>query len=636
MNRTFSSVIGLVILAALFVAVNILAGALLRTAQIDFTEKKLYTLTQGSRNIVRSLEEPITLDLFYSAKLAAGRPHVQSYGKRVRELLQEFERASNQKINLRFHDPEPFSELEDQAVQYRLLGVPLGDTGERFYLGLVGSNAIGHRLSISYFDAADEEFLEYEISRMIYVLANPERRVLGLITSLEIGGAMADQVTGQRAIPAWQVARELSSVFQVRRIDPKQGRLPMNEAGEIDIDVLLIIHPKEIPPAMAYAIDQYVLGGGRAMIFVDTYSESDLPPNPNDQIAAMAYPTGSTMPELFRAWGINMPIDQTAADLRNAQEALFQVAPGQREPVSYIPWITLGSSNFNKDDLVTGRLSRLNFASSGILDVLPDATTSVTPLAWTSEQSMRMDTLKARFLPDPKRLTAEFVAGGEQLTLAARITGPAKTAFPDGPPEGAPITPRMHLTESVEPINVIVVADTDLLADRFWLSQDAQGRIAKIADNGDFLVNGLDHLSGSSDLISLRARGVFARPFDRVDELRAAAEEQYRAQERALQQEIRDTQTRIAQLQTQASDTTIVLPAEVERELVQLQEKLLAARRELRDVQLNLRREVEALGARVKLINTALAPSIIAIVAVGLGAYRASRRKADRRAMAQK
>lgn len=629
MHRTLTSVVALIVLVVIFVAINMIGGALLRSARIDFTEARLYTLNPGSKNIAGSLEEPITLDFYYSSKLAAGRPALQSYGQRVGELLEEYERIARGRILLRVHDPEAFSDIEDQALQYGLQGVPMGDAGERFYFGLVGANAVGDRTNIRFFDPQDEEFLEYEISRMIYTLANPELRILGLISGLEIGGTLPPEGQPTGGAPAWQVAREIAALYQVRRVDPNDGRLPS------ELDVLLIVHPKKLPDPMLYAIDQYVLRGGRAMIFVDPHSESDLPPDPRDPVARLTYKAESNLPGLFKAWGVTMNPEETAADLRNAQGVMYLVSPGRREPAPYVLWLGLSADFFNPEDPVTGKLSRLHFATSGVLDPLPEATTTFIPLIWTSDQSMRMDSARARTPYDPKELVAIFAASGKPLTLAARITGEAGTAFADGPPDGSPPSPIQHLNRSLGPIDVIVVADTDILADRFWLQQSAGGGVSKIADNGDFLVNGLDNLSGSDDLVSLRARGGYDRPFDRVVELRAKAEESYRAQERQLQQEIRETQQRIEQIQNERPESAVILSPEVQDEILQLQTKLLDARKQLREVQFDLRRDVESLGTRLKIINTALAPAIIAITAIGLSLSRASRRRADRRAMAQ-
>jgi len=628
MTRRTTLAAGLLIFAALFVAINLLAGAALRSAKVDFTEAGLYTLSDGTREIIAAIDEPITLDFYFSSKLAAGRPALQAYGKRVRELLEEYERLADGKIILRLRDPEPFSDLEDLAVQLGLQGVPVGDGGERLYFGLAAANSVSDRSVIPFFDPQQERFLEYEISRMLYLLSNPEKRVLGVITSLEIGGVVAEDNPQQADAPAWQIAREMGALFDVKRISPETARLPE------DLDVLAIIHPKDLPEPVRYAIDQYVLSGGKVMVFVDPHSESDLPEDPSDQFAVMTHDTASDLPGLLSAWGVSYTPDVVAADAFNAQNVLYMVAPGRREPMNYVVWLGLGEDNLNREHPVTGRLRKLALANAGVLDAADGATTTFTRLAWTSAQSMRMDTVASRAMPDPKRLMTQFEPQGEELTVAAMVTGPASSAFPAGPPEGSNLSAEAHLDRSIEPINVIVVADTDLLADRFWLSQNAFGAINKIADNGDFVINGLDQLAGSSALIGLRARGEFARPFERVEALRADAEARFRARELELEDEIRQTEARIQQIRFERPDSTDVVDPEVRREIASLNGRLLDARKELRDVQLNLRRDVERLGTTLKIINIGLAPAIIAVVALGLGLYRSARRRADRRAMA--
>ena len=628
MTRRTTATLGLVILAVLFVAINLLSGATLRSAKVDFTEGRLYTLSEGTRNILRTIDEPITLDFFFSSKLAAGRPALQSYGKRVRELLEEYQRLADGMIILRVQDPEPFSELEDLAVQLGLQGVPMGEAGERMYFGLAATNSVSDRSVVPFFDQEQERFLEYQISRILYLLAHPKKRVLGVISGLEIGGVASKEDPQSVTSAAWQIAREMAVLFEVRRINPAVGRLPS------DIDVLAVIHPKDLPEPMLYAIDQYVLAGGRAMIFVDPHSESDLPENPDDQFSRMTHDTASNLPRLFQAWGLSMDQSVVDADVLNAQDVLFLVAPGRREPMSYIVWLGLGKDNIESAYPVTGRLGKLVFANAGVLDPVEGATTTFTRLAWTSPQSMRLETVTARSLPDPKRLMSHFEPQGEELTVAALITGDAATAFPQGPPEGTPPSPVAHLDHSQQPLNLIVVADTDMLADRFWLSQNSFGGVSKVADNGDFVINGLDQLSGSSDLISLRARGEFARPFDRVEALRASAEAEYRARELELEDEIRQTEARIQQIRFERPETATIVDPDVRQEITTLNDRLLDSRKELRDVQLNLRRDVEQLGTTLKLINTGLAPALIALVAVGLGLYRGARRRADRRAMA--
>lgn len=625
MNRKLASATGILVLAAIFVGVNIFSNAALRSAQIDFTEDRLYTLASGSKNIARAIDEPVTLELYYSARLAVGLPAIQSYARRVRELLEAYARVSEGMIVLRVIDPEPFSDLEDQAVQFGMQGVPIGDGSTRLYFGLVATNAVADREIIPFFDPAQDRFLELEISRLLYRLTNPDKPTLGILTTLEIGGVPADQQSGRPFTPAWQIALEVGALFEVRRLNPRAGRIPE------DIDVLWVVHPKNFPPTALYAIDQFVLSGKPAFVVVDPHAEADLPADTTDNMARLSHETASVMPALLEAWGVRMNPEHVAADLVNAIEGTF---PGQREPMKYIPWISLGPDHLDRDDPISGRLNRLNLGSAGVLDPVPGASTTMTRLAWTGAQSMRLDTLKARFLPDPKRLTSEFIPGDEELTVAAGVTGTATSSFPDGPPVGVEATPFAHIPRSIGPIRVVILADVDALTDRFWLAQTASGSRTMVADNGDFVINTLDSLAGSGDLLALRAGGSFARPFERVADLRARAEATYRSQQLNLESEIRQTQQRIDQIRSGRPTSALIVDPEVRAEIDSLSERLLTARKELRDVQLDLRRDVETLGFRLKLINTALAPAVIAVAAIGLGLSRAARRRADRRAMA--
>lgn len=626
MNRALASTTGLVLLALIFVGVNMIAGAAIRSARVDFTQDKLYTLSPGSRNIARAVDEPIQLDFFYSSRLAVGMPAVQAYARRVREILEEYSRASDGMINLNVHDPEPFTDTEDQAMQYGLQGIPVGDGSMRLYFGMRASNAVGERQTLPLFNPADEPFLEYEISRMLHLLTNSQRPTIGLFTSISIGGSQEGDAPGQPPQPPWQITRELAALYEIRSLDPRDAAIPP------EIDALLVLHPKFLPPVARYAIDQFAMAGKPIFLVVDPHAEIDTPADPTDQVAAISHETSSEAPLLLESWGVRVDKSVVAADLHNAIEA---VLPGQREPMRFIPWIGLGVSNLDRDDPITGRLTRMNFGSAGIIDTLPNATTTVTPIAWTSAQSMRLDAMKARLLQEPKLLISEFVPDDELKSLAVRISGPARSAFPAGPPTGAPADLEPHLTDTGKgSLSVVLLADMDALSDRFWLAPDQFGSRSKIADNGDFLVNAIDLLTGSSDLLTIRAGGSFSRPFDRISTMLADAEAQYRSEQTKLEREVEETERRINRIRAGRSNESLALDPAVRAEVAELSDRLLATRKELRDVQRNLRRDVEALGLRLKILNTAATPTLIALFAVGLGLTRASRRRADRRAMA--
>ncbi|MDY7108948.1 MAG: Gldg family protein [Planctomycetota bacterium] len=647
MNRQTSAVLGLLILVVLFFAVNILASTALRSQRLDLTENKLFTLSPGSKRIARELDEPIRLYLYFSESLAPGRPRLQQYGRRVREMLEEYERAAAGKIILEVRDPEPFSELEDEAVQAGLTRIPVGD-GDSFYFGLVGANAVGDQEVIPFLDPGDEAFLEYEVSRLIYTLAHPERKVVGVLSRLPVDGSPPNQMTRQPGEQPWQIMREMRELFEVRVIEPGAETLPD------DLDVLLVIHPKNLSDATRYAIDQYVLAGGNAVIFVDPHCEADIPPMARQNpMAAMNAPKDSNLPGLFEAWGVTLRPDVVAGDMANAQRVVVQAAQ-QREPVSYVAWLSLGEQTIDPDDPVTGRLTQLNLATAGILQPEEDAPTTCTPLLTTSDESMAIETSRISFFPDPKSLLTDFQATGEEYILAARVSGEVPSAFPDGPPstedetdadedapdDQAPVGNEYHLARSAGPINVVIVADVDMLTDRFWIQEQRFGNLMlgyrKLSDNGDFLVNALDNMTGSGDLISVRARGRYTRPFTLVEEIQREAEQEYLAEEQALQEKLRETEARLNELQRARPDQgELILTPEQKAEIENFRAQRIETRKQLRAVRHNLRRDIERLGTTLKVINIGAVPAAITILAVVLGLLRVARRKIDRRAVAQ-
>ncbi len=636
MSRRFTSLAGLLILLVLFFAVNILAAAMLRSTRLDLTQEKLFTLTEGSRNIAKAIDEPIRLYLYFSRSLATGRPSLQQYGQRVQELLEEYVRIAGGKIVLEVIDPEPFSEAEDQAVQAGVVGVPLGGGQGSLYFGLLGTNALDGREVIPFLDPGQEQFLEYEISRMIYSLTNPARKVVGVISSLPIDGGPPNPALGQmQPQRPWLIMDEIRRLFDVRVLGPGE----VKEIPE-DIDVLLVVHPKELPVQTEYAIDQFVLGGGNAIIFVDPLCESDIPPQMmQNPMAALQVRRNSDLPTLFSAWGLTLEPGKVACDRTYAQQVISQ-ASGRREPVSYVGWLALDGEAMDRDDAVTGRLGTINLATAGALQDQTQDGTTWTPLLVTSTDSMLIDADRFALMADPKTLLNDFLASGEQFTLAGRLSGTLDTAFPDGPPEAKGTEEKpdeeggaAHRSESVGPVSVIVVADVDMLTDRFWVREETlfgQIRLGnrKIADNGDFLINALDNMAGSNDLISVRARGQANRPFELVDSIRRDSEQRYLAEEKQLQDRLQETEQKLNDLQRQRPDQgQLILTAEQQAEVERFNQERIETRKQLRNVQLNLRKDIESLGTRLKVINIGLMPLILAVLAIGVGLYRMHRRK---------
>lgn len=626
MDNRKSALTALLLLVAFFFALNAVSDRLLRSVRLDLTEQRLYTLSPGTRNVLRSIEEPITLTLFYSEDLGAGQPQLRAYAKRVGELLEEFSLIAGDNLRLERVNPEPFSEGQERAQLAGVSGLALPGSGERFYLGLLGVNSTDGRQTIPFFDPREERFLEYQLARLVHTLNNPEPPTVAVISSLDLDGGPPPAPNARPSAP-WQIMTELRAGFDVRVLGAGAEEIPS------EADVLLVVHPKNLPEPTQRAIDAFVIGGGRAIVFVDPLAEADLPPGAGQNpLAAMQADRSSGLNTLLEAWGVRVEPGQVAAD----RSLALQGRGRDGRPVSYVQYIAPGPEQLNGDDPVTGSLAELRLAAAGAIVPVEGATTTVTPLLTTSDESMLIDAGRLTFFADPAELLATFIPRGEPLTLAARITGRARSAF------GAPTDeagPRAPDSAAGGEINVIVVADVDMLSDPMWVREVRVGGMSlgfqQLSDNGSFLLNAVDNMTGSGDLISVRARGTYARPFTRVERIRAEAEQRYLAEQQALEAKRREAEQRIAELQQARPDEGgMILTPEQRAEIERFREELAATNRELRDVNFRLRKDVERLGLRLKVLNIAAAPAVVLLAALGLGAARAARRRAHRRALA--
>ena len=627
---------GLAVAVVVFFTVNVLSHVAFRSARFDLTEQRLYTLTEGSRNILQGLDEPVTLRVYLSKKLAVELPGIQGYTNRVLELVQEYEQAAAGNLILHVIDPEPFSEEEDRAVGYGLRGVPLDQGNTQFYFGLVGTNATDDQELIPFFQQSREEFLEYDLTKLVYRLGNPKQKVVGLLSTLPMDGGPQmpfPQAPGGSA--PWMIMDSIRELMEVKVLDKAVTEIP--EA----VDVLMVVHPKQLGEPTLYAIDQFVLRGGRAVVFVDPHSEADrVLPNPQNPMGMQA-PRNSDLGRVFDAWGIELVDGKVVGDLPLAKKVNFQ-KQSRMMVADYPVWIDLAPRQLNAEDVVTAKLPNLTMASAGILRKKEGSETEWTPLAETDDQAMQIEAARLRMMPDVEGLLRDYRPEGETLTLAARLTGKVKTAFPDGRPEAADVDQPgnpgddkaskqpPHLAESADPINVIVVADTDMLQDRFWVQvQNFLGQRIGIptSANNDFVTNALDNLTGSHDLISVRNRGSFSRPFTLVRAIQQEAEMQFRQKEQVLQQRLKETERKIQELQSRKEDqTTVILSTEQEAALDGFRQELVATRKELRNVQHELQKNIESLENVVKFLNIGLMPLAIAVGGVVFSAYTMRRR----------
>ncbi|WP_250628039.1 Gldg family protein [Pinirhizobacter soli] len=604
-NRRLRIGLGLLALAALFVLVVLGSARTMRTARMDLTADHLYTLTPGTLNIIDSVEQPIQLTVYFSDHATRNLPQIRSYEQRVREMLREVTARSHGRIRLRVIDPVPYSDDEDAAEGAGLNAMSGGSNGERVFFGLVGrrvaDTAVNDTLSLPYFDPAREAFLEYDVAKLVYELSGRTRPVIGVVSSLPVNG---NPLIGEEP---WTVVRQMRQLFDVRMIDASSLK-----AIDPAIKVMILVHPKHLGDEALYALDQYVLRGGRLLVFVDPLAEMDNAPFVDAN--GVADDHQSSLPRLFAAWGIDYNADQVVLD--RGQSLPIELGGLS---VNHPAMMWLGAQNLSHDDVVTASLQRVNVSTAGHFELARDSDSTLLPLIQSSSEAMLAPVTRVRDAGgDPSTLLTNYTPGDEHYVLAARVRGTFRTAFPERHEQG-------HLDHAAAPNEVLVVADTDLLSDRLWLvTQNVLGPqvVQAFANNGDFVSNLVDNLSGSSALLSIRGRAGSQRPFTRVEGLRAEADQKYLTKKRELERELFETQRRVAELQPGKGGTA---SAEQKHELEKFLQRKLAISKELRDVQHQLNAEIDALGLRVKFVNIVLVPALVALAGLLYG-WRRGRR----------
>ena len=638
---------------ALLVSVGLISA--LPSIRIDLTEDDLFSLADGTRNIVSGLEEPIELLFFYSESATEDQPQIRSYGTRVQELLREIVIASGGNLVLSIVDPEPFSEEEDLATQYGVQPVPVTQGGQGIYFGLVAvelDNEKDPALRVSetmpLIRPDQEQFLEYEFMQLVTRVANPDLKVVGLLTTLDIDGGF-DPMTGQ-ATQQWMITDYIRQLYDLRRIETD------TEIIEEDVDILMIVHPEGLSEQTLYAIDQHVMRGGETFVFLDPTADSMVSRSERGSMI----PAGmrSDLPGLLEAWGVDYASDKVLTD--NTLALRVQMGQGSR-PVAHIGMIGANRTALAGDDIITRRLENLNLSSVGALAPRDGATTRFEPLIQSSSDAMLMNASLLEDVLDPSVLFDEFVSANERYTIAARVSGVISSAFPEGRPvskdaaadaseeeaeadddndsDEARIekassdsdTMEAHLSQTSGETNILLFADTDVLTDRLWV-QVAQFMGQRIpqpyANNGDFVINALDNLSGGADLVSIRSRGRYSRPFERVVKLQREADDRLRTEEAALLERLAETEEQLAALNTGEGGQLLgQLTPEIQTEIDRFNAELLDTRRSLRDVQFQLTADIEALGSNLKWFNTAAIPMLLTVIALFMSLTRARRRR---------
>lgn len=625
---------GLLVLIVSYCAVTLVTSRWLAPERFDLTTDGLYTLSPGTRQIIDNAHRPLWLTLYFSQHATRDLPQLRSYEQRVNEMLQEMVARSHGRIHLQVVDPVPYSDEEASAEGNGLTPVSGGSNGERIFFGLVGTTRpssadaasdmaadtpsdahgkfVDRTLAIPFFNQLRETFLEYDIAKLLYQLSEPEKPRIGVITYLPV---MGDPAQGTQP---WTVMRQLQQLFDVEMLD--QDKLKHIDKN---IQVLLLIHPKNLSTDAQYALDQYVLGGGHLAVFVDPFAESDPAPLVEDATSATNNHS-SNLPRLFADWGVAYSPDQVVLDRARALQ--IELAGAN---LAHPAMLGLGAQELNRDDVVTASLQRVNVSTAGHFDLLPNVSTRLVPLMQSSADAEVVPTQRViDASSNPAILLQSYQPQNQNYVIAARLRGPFVSAFPE-------LAKRPdHLASSPPNAEIILVADTDLLTDRLWVETQtflAQPMLSAFANNGDFITNLVDNLSGTSALLSIRSRSSSQRPFTRVLALQRIADRKFLQKKQELESELADTKQRLDELQPAKGARDASTSTEQKHEIEQFLQRELEISKELRDVQHQFNAEIDALGTRLKVINIVLLPILITVFGLLYG-WRRTRRNRRQRA----
>ncbi len=597
--RRYALILALALLVA-FVAINVVVSRLTPGARLDLTASQLYSVSKGTRETLKGLAEPVDLTLYYSREAGESVPQVRSYAARVRELLQSYVGISKGMVRLREVDPLRFTEAEDRAVEMGLQPFNPGGSGDPIYFGLVGANAVDARIAIPFFAPQREPFLEYEITRLISELEQPRRTKVAIVSSLPLSPDIArdPRMSQQARQPYW--LQELARLSDVQILQPGFSAVPEDAA------VIAVIQPWALSDAEQRAIDQFIMAKGRALIALDPASIVSQAPGAPPLAATI-----SALDPLLASWGVAV-----SRDVVLDREGALYLGPDQPpQPL----FLDIAADRMNRADLVSTALTRgMSLVAAGAITDAPVAGVTVTPLAKTTANTMRLPANQAQMLPPGQALLAAWAPTGRRETVAVRISGALQSAY-----AGAPLAKTKGNAE------IILIADADFLDDRLYIDS----REGPQRDNGAFLLNALDQLSGSDALISLRSRAPSLRRLTEVDKMRVAAQARVAEAQQRLREELATTEQRLAALQSKGAGSGFFqgnLGAELsgaERgEIERFRARIVEVRGQLRAVERSFRVDLDRLQGVLMLVNVWLAP--ILVIAAGVFVSWRRRRRA--------
>ena len=617
-QRGFGSVtINIVLVFTIIVAVSVIASQWY--FRIDITENNLYTLSEASRKVIGAVKTPITLKYYFTSNVESLPLNYKLYGNKVEELLREYEAENEEMVVLEIYYPEPDSDEEEWAKKYGLNRVAL-NSGEGVIMGLVGIRE-DREANISLFDPRREQFLEYDITQLILEISSKKDKTIGLLTVLPVMGSTPNQmqkIQGIQGTPKWTVISELEKAYKIERLDATIREIPDH------INFLLVLHPKELGEGTEYAIDQFVLKGGHLVVLVDPNSHSD-------QVAAMSARMGnmqsasSNLPKLFRHWGIEYDSSKILGDVAHAT----RVNAGDSGVIPFALWHSLDKNSFNQDMIATKDLEKMLMIEPGGFTVKEGSSLTLNSLLHSSTQSGLIDAFMMRF-SDPLDLNKAVKPTGS-YHMAGILTGEIASAFdkrPDPPPkqekeegkaepEEAPKNYRPHLTNSAGSVSILLIADTDFISDPYSVQRSPFG-VMPTNDNVSFFVNMIEFLDGAEELMQIRSRGRFSRPFTRFVELQQAAQAKYQREEEKLSEQLKEVQEKLSRLVVQKGTNTIVLSKDQIEKIKQFRNAEKENQSKLREIRKLLRQDIESEKTVLTLLNLFVVPILLAIFGIAL------------------
>ncbi len=617
-SKSLFSAGGLVLVLFILILVNIIFSRV--NLRWDSTDDKLYSLSEGTRKILSNLEEDVSLKVFYTKDSVNTPVHIKTYSQRLLDFLSEYEYYSRGKVSVEVYDVETDSDEEDWARSYGIEPVNL-PSGERIYFGLVAM-AADQEETIKMIDPSRETQLEYDMTRIISRVQSSEKQKLGIISSLQVFGTPPafNMQSPSRGMEPWMFVTELKKTYNVEEINTTSGSI-----GD-DIDLLLILHPKNLSEKLRYAVDQYVLKGGNAIVFVDPFAVSDSSPNPQGM------PSSSSLKKLFAAWGVEMDATKVVVDFDYTTKLRNQNNQPEDSPL----WLSIKSGSFNADDIATAKLESILLPVAGAIKKIPDSESEYKSLMKSSSNSSLAESFKVRF--GASMLRRDFKPSIDQYDLAVRVRGKFKTAFPDGKPKDKDAKDKSdkkdeseaaHLAEGKEDAVIVIISDADMLFDSYYVSkQNFLGiNLSRMFnDNLNFLLNTTEVLTGSEELISIRSRGKFGRPFVKVQELEKKAQTRWLAREQELVRKADETNRKLREFDKQKDKSQrFVMTPEQESEIQKFQEEKRKVNSELKQVRRNLRADIETLGNKIKFINIFVMPMLVSLAGIGYAVYRRKR-----------